>query len=569
MNIPDIITLIAIMIVGGYLLQNRIFCQHQKLSDIVKGLPCRSWVFGNIIAFRTELDFGALLGWHDTYGAAYTVRGCLGETRLVISDPAAFKFFFQNPYKFSRPPLDTLSSDLINGSGAVFSEIGPSHRRLRGVMDLAFRKYASSFQEGTDAVIQRWIDQCQQNGRGEQGTINVQQALGKFALTESMHAVLGDTPESDSKKHTAQKMWIEYSSNILSELISKPTKRALIIERLAEALLPKTLLRIMLHLPEERLKRLHRFSKLNADFVNEILVNYESKQLGCSAEDDSDTTTSPKNNGSSTSIFSAMVRINEGLSKSQNKLTLRQIASQVPSMLIAGQDTVGNSLSWALYELASHPDWQERVREEIIAHARFSGDTECPQAFFRNEGLDGLPCLNAHIKETLRFYPGVPMVNRITLEDVVFPLAEPILSADGKSRVTQILVQKGTRVHFNLAAYNKTRSIWGEDAGSFDPWRWLPTQRLSESEQGPVRVSTGLGPYANLSSFIGGARVCVGWRLSILLMQTFLTRCLAKFRFKLVDNVGIRPIVTFTIFPALDNDEDSPSPSLPLGIEML
>ncbi|KAJ3710631.1 cytochrome P450, partial [Lentinula guzmanii] len=508
MNIPDIITLIALIIVGGYLLKNRLFFQHQKLSDIVKGLPCRSWVFGNIIAFRTELDFGALLGWHDTYGAAYTVRGCLGvrsfaipgpvflidviiqETRLVISDPAAFKFFFQNPYKFSRPPLDTLSSDLINGSGAVFSEIGPSHRRLRGVMDLAFRKYASSFQEGTDAVIQQWIDQCQQNGRGEQGTINFQQALGKFALTESMHAVLGDTPEPDSKKHTAQKMWIEHSSNILSELISKPTKRALIIERLAEALLPKTLLRIMLHLPEERLKRLHRFSKLNADFVNEILVNYESKQLGCSAEDDSDTTTSPKNNGSSTSIFSAMVQINEGLSKSQNKLTLRQIASQ------------GNSLSWALYELASHPDWQERVREEIIATLVLVER--------QNVQSHSLPCLNAHIKETLRFYPGVPMVNRITLEDVVFPLAEPILSADGKSKVTQILVQKGTRVHFNLAAYNKTRSIWGEDAGSFNPWRWLPTQRLSESEQGPVRVSTGLGPYANLSSFIGGARVCVG-----------------------------------------------------------
>ncbi|KAJ3993458.1 cytochrome P450 [Lentinula boryana] len=387
-----------------------------------------------------------------------------------------------------------------------------------------------------------------------------------------MHAVLGDTPDPESKKHTAQKMWIENSSNILSELISKPTKRALIIERLAEALLPKTLLRIMLHLPEERLKRLHRFSKLNADFVNEILANHESNQLGCSgsgADDDSDTTTGQRSNDSSTSIFSAMVRINEGLSKSQNKLTLRQIASQIPSMLIAGQDTVGNSLSWALYELASHPDWQERVREEIISHARVSRDSECPEAFFRNEGLDGLPCLNAHIKETLRFYPGVPMVNRITLEDVVFPLAEPISSADGKSKVTQILVQKGTRVHFNLAAYNKTRSIWGEDAGSFNPWRWLPTQGLSESEQGSVRVSTGLGPYANLSTFIGGARVCVGWRLSILLMQTFLTRCLAKFRFTLVDNVGIRPIVTFTIFPALDNDKDSLSPSLPLGIEML
>ncbi|KAJ3992032.1 hypothetical protein F5050DRAFT_1715601 [Lentinula boryana] len=189
MNIPDIITLIAHTIIGGYLLQKRLFCQHQKLvSDIVKGLPCHSWVFDLPVKFKLSRR----LLRNET--ALHSAQSLTLETRLVISDPAAFKFFFQNPYKFSRPPLDTLSSDLIDGSGAVFSEIGPSHRRLRGVMDLAFRKYASSFQEGTDA------------------------ALGKFSLTESMHAVLGETPEPESKKHTAQKMFRASDRLSLEEL---------------------------------------------------------------------------------------------------------------------------------------------------------------------------------------------------------------------------------------------------------------------------------------------------------------------------------------------------------------
>ncbi|KAJ3710665.1 hypothetical protein C8R42DRAFT_729109 [Lentinula raphanica] len=137
-------------------------------------------------------------------------------------------------------------------------------------------------------------------------------------------------------------------------------------------------------------------------------------------------------------------------------------------------------------EIASNPVWQELVREEIVGLQDCLADTE---EVVLSVKLDSLACLNAHIKETLRFYPGVPTVNRIILEEMHIPLAKLI------------------------PLKNKTRSIWGKDAGSFNPLSGL-AKESPETEQESSNIPVGLGPYANLSSFIGGPRVCVGWRFS-------------------------------------------------------
>jgi len=37
------------------------------------------------------------------------------------------------------------------------------------------------------------------------------------------------------------------------------------------------------------------------------------------------------------------------------------------SLLLAGQETTASTLSWFLWEMARHPESQERIREEIAA----------------------------------------------------------------------------------------------------------------------------------------------------------------------------------------------------------
>jgi cytochrome P450 len=44
------------------------------------------------------------------------------------------------------------------------------------------------------------------------------------------------------------------------------------------------------------------------------------------------------------------------------------------SLLLAGQETTASTLSWFLWEMARHPESQERIREEIaVVYRRVNG----------------------------------------------------------------------------------------------------------------------------------------------------------------------------------------------------
>ena len=46
------------------------------------------------------------------------------------------------------------------------------------------------------------------------------------------------------------------------------------------------------------------------------------------------------------------------------------------TLLFAGHDTTANTLTWYLWELAKHPESQERIRAEIIATRAKNGGQE-------------------------------------------------------------------------------------------------------------------------------------------------------------------------------------------------
>lgn len=72
------------------------------------------------------------------------------------------------------------------------------------------------------------------------------------------------------------------------------------------------------------------------------------------------------------------------------------------TLVFAGQDSTSAGICTALYELASHPDAQERLRAEV---------TEARSAVAGGEvaydDLDNLPFLDAVCRETLRLWVSV------------------------------------------------------------------------------------------------------------------------------------------------------------------
>jgi len=65
------------------------------------------------------------------------------------------------------------------------------------------------------------------------------------------------------------------------------------------------------------------------------------------------------------------------------------------------------------------------------------------------------------------------MISRISKEDSVIPLLRPITARDGVSQITELPVEKGTRMYIAMRGVNRAKVNWGPDARAWNPARWL------------------------------------------------------------------------------------------------
>ena len=103
--------------------------------------------------------------------------------------------------------------------------------------------------------------------------------------------------------------------------------------------------------------------------------------------------------------------------------------SQMSTFLLAGHETTASSMTWLLYELARHPDYQQKMRDEVKAiRARVAerGDSD-----FSVSDLDSMTYTLAAMKEVLRLHPIVYTLARVASRDDVLPLAQPVVDKDG------------------------------------------------------------------------------------------------------------------------------------------
>jgi cytochrome P450 len=87
-----------------------------------------------------------------------------------------------------------------------------------------------------------------------------------------------------------------------------------------------------------------------------------------------------------------------------------EISVEVSNLVFAATDTTGNTMTYALYELSNHPEWQEKLRAELK-------EAKAKEGEFAFQQLSTLPVLNGIHMETLRLHPAVPSgLPRMTTE---------------------------------------------------------------------------------------------------------------------------------------------------------
>ncbi|WP_330184295.1 cytochrome P450 [Nocardia sp. NBC_01503] len=195
-------------------------------------------------------------------------------------------------------------------------------------------------------------------------------------------------------------------------------------------------------------------------------------------------------------------------------MDIEQLHHEVLNICIGAYETTTNTLSWAFYLLARHPEVERRVHEEVD---RVIGD-RIPEF----ADIPRLPYLRMVIDETLRIYsPAYQFMRRALADDEI-----------GGYRI-----RKGSNILINSYLLHRHPEFW-EDPERFDPERF-------SAENIARRPKHAYIPFGS------GHRVCVGKHFALTELVLVLATVAARYRLRLPnDAASIQPEALITLHPA-------------------
>ncbi len=198
------------------------------------------------------------------------------------------------------------------------------------------------------------------------------------------------------------------------------------------------------------------------------------------------------------------------------------VVRHIVFLMMAAHDTTTSALSNTVLELALHPDWQARLREEMLALDKPALDYQ---------DLERLPLLDHFFNEVLRLHSPVPMSTRRTVREV---------------RLAGHAIPAHTIVEV-APTFTHHMPEWWPNPEQFDPERFSPERAENK------RHSFSFMPFG------GGAHKCIGLHFAGLQSKCFLHQLLLKYRVTVADGYAQRLKVTELPFP-------HPADGLPIGL---
>jgi len=160
---------------------------------------------------------------------------------------------------------------------------------------------------------------------------------------------------------------------------------------------------------------------------------------------------------------------------------------------LAGHETTSVALQYCIYNLAQNPEYQNRLREDILK--------QFPNHDLNYDTVKDCYFLNNMIYESMRLFTPIPILPaRITTEDI---------------EIEGWVIPKGYRISVCIWKTQHSKEVWGDDAEEFKPDRFNDLTKLQS---------------ACFFPFGGGARVCLGQPFSVLEQKLFLIRLLKKYQ---------------------------------------
>ncbi|KAH9857411.1 cytochrome P450 [Lenzites betulinus] len=506
--------------------------------DNIPGLPRKSLLYGNLKQVLERDAWPIYDTITENYSGALKLAGPLGQRILYVFDPIALHtIILKDQHIFE----EARSNDTSFGPG-LLATLGDRHRKQRKLLNPVFsiahmRRMLPIFYEVTHRL------QVGIEGRvaGQDGPVEVDllswmaraalELIGQSGLGYSFDPLIKES-EDDFSHAVKSFQPLLMQLNFLRRLYPY-------VADLGTPWLRRKVVRLI---PSKNVQKLREAIEIMHE--RSVAICEEKKALLLQGDD-----AFKDKVGEGKDLMSILLRTNMAASK-EDQLPDDEIVGQVATFIAAAVDTTSNALSMTFCLLAEHPDVQEKLRREIIEASRHGEDIDY-------DTLVSLPYLDAVCRETMRLRPPVTNAYRDTRKDAVVPLSEPIIGVDG-SKISEILVPKGTSIIVGIYSSNRNKAIWGEDAHEWKPERWL--QPLPDT----VLEAKIPGIYANLMTFLGGGRACIGFKFSQLEMKVVLCLLLLKFKFELSDK-PIQWNVSGIQFPTVEN---STRPTLPMKLSL-
>jgi cytochrome P450 len=451
--------------------------------DELDGPP--GWpLIGNLFEVRFDSFHRSLERWADLYGPIYRLR--VGPRRLVVlSEPEAVKRMFrERPDLFRRTrALEAATVEMrLNG---VFSSEGESWRRQRKIVAAALnpahlKPFYPKLLATAERLRQRWLRAADSGA-----PVDLCRDLMRFTVDVTTQLAFGlefNTIETDGP----------------------------VIQQKLDKVFPILNWRVNAPFPYWRYLRLPRDRALDRALA-EVEVQVDRIIADVRARMQADPTLYQQ----PTNFLEAMIAAKEaeGIEFSD-----ADIFGNVCTLLLAGEDTTANTLSWTIDFFIQHPRHYARARAEVDA---VLGEHALPPDL---DSTNRMPFLEAFNSEAMRLKPVAPL-----------NAMEPLADVD----ILGYRVPKGTVVMLLTRRIALDETRFGH-AREFDPERWL--QR--EEERRCPHDTSAFIPFGS------GPRFCPGRNLALLQIRTVLAMLCRNFDVELADaRRPVEELLAFTMMP--------------------
>lgn len=188
-------------------------------------------------------------------------------------------------------------------------------------------------------------------------------------------------------------------------------------------------------------------------------------------------------------------------------MSTQQLIDEIKILFIAGHETTANALTFTLRLLASHPEIQQKIFEELTSIASETEDVV--------EQLQKMVYTNGVINESMRLYPPAWITDRENVED------DSLLGFN---------IKKGTLIGLSFYEIHRNPKYW-ENPEVFNPERFLGEQKKQSMQY--------------FYPFGAGPRMCIGVGFAIYEMGLTLSYLVKKYKISTQNTaIQVNPLIT-------------------------